>query len=288
MPRTSAGESVARKHSPLLAPEPSAASSALRWLRPRREGDPTPCGFALRPRKLGPTQRQRSVRLLLQRTPLPRLPHQSLDDGADCGADRARVGSPLPSGSYRAVDARPELEPPKTGASGPGARRTGHRALEAEGLATEKNAAWLGAHLVSVEESGFLLIPNVVRTGALRGQTAVLRHWYRRERISVISRVSVSSPATTPRPLYHLWFDNIRQEEVCLTSPFAPTTCTSPLTSRWRLPTCIAARRFPIRNCSKVCILVFYMEFGMQDNMEIDPRDTPIQLECRLPSADWQ
>ena len=32
-------------------------------------------------------------------------------------------------------------------------------------------------------------------------------------------------------------------------------TCTSPLTSRWRLPTCIAARRFPTRNCSKVCVL---------------------------------
>src|SRR5215472_12518055 len=48
----------------------------------------------------------------------PWLPHPSLDDGTDRGADRARVWRPLSSVSYRAVDAPPELEPPETGAAG--------------------------------------------------------------------------------------------------------------------------------------------------------------------------
>ena len=67
--------------------------------------------------------------------------------------------------------------------------------METEGLAaSKKNAARLGAHLVFADESGFLLIPNVVKTWAPRGQTPVLRHYYRRERISVISGVSPLAP----------------------------------------------------------------------------------------------
>ncbi|PYV20511.1 MAG: IS630 family transposase [Acidobacteria bacterium] len=109
------------------------------------------------------------------------------------------------------------MEPPETGASGAGARRAGHRTLEAEGLApSKKNAARLGAHLVFADESGFLLIPNVIKTWAPRGQTPVLRHAYRRERISVISGVSVSPQRQHLGLYYQLWFGNIRQEEVCL------------------------------------------------------------------------
>src|SRR6516225_12123420 len=57
-----------------------AASSVLRWLRARRRGGPDALRVRSspgRPPKLGPTQR-------------PRLPYQSLDDGTDRGADRAR------------------------------------------------------------------------------------------------------------------------------------------------------------------------------------------------------
>jgi len=60
------------------------------------------------------------------------------------------------------------------------------------------------------------LIPNVVKTWAPRGQTPILRHWYRRERISVISGVSVSPQRQHLGLYYQLWFDNIRQEEVCV------------------------------------------------------------------------
>jgi transposase len=45
---------------------------------------------------------------------------------------------------------------------------------------------------VFVDESGFLLIPPVQRTWAPVGQTPVLRHSYRRERLSVIGGLSVS------------------------------------------------------------------------------------------------
>jgi len=82
--------------------------------------------------------------------------------------------------------------------------------------AYKKNAARLGAHLVFADESGFLLIPNVVKTWAPRGRTPLLRHRYRRDRISVISGISVSPQRRHLGLYYQLWFGNIRQEEVCL------------------------------------------------------------------------
>ena len=94
--------------------------------------------FARTPAEVGTDSASALGEVAAPGTPRPRLPHQSLDDGADCGAHRARVGSPLSSRSYRAVDAQPELESPETGASGPGARRTGDHTLEAEGLAPGK------------------------------------------------------------------------------------------------------------------------------------------------------
>ena len=65
--------------------------------------------------------------------------------------------------------------------------------MEAPGLASgKKNASRLGAHLVFVDESGFLLVPSVHRTWAPRGVTPIHRHRYRRDKISVISGISVS------------------------------------------------------------------------------------------------
>jgi transposase len=75
----------------------------------------------------------------------------------------------------------------------------------------------MGAHLVFADESGFQLIPNVVQTWAPQGQTPVHRHRQgKREKISVISGISVS-PKRHHLSLYYLLFlDNIGQEEVCL------------------------------------------------------------------------
>lgn len=81
--------------------------------------------------------------------------------------------------------------------------------MEAQALAAgKKNATRLGAHLVFVDESGFMMIPSVRRTWAPIGQTPIVRHYYRRERISVIGGLSLS-PAR--RRLGLLWRDNQRE-----------------------------------------------------------------------------
>jgi transposase len=49
-----------------------------------------------------------------------------------------------------------------------------------------------GAHLVFLDESGFMLTPSVRRTWAPVGQTPVLDVWDRRDRISAISSISIS------------------------------------------------------------------------------------------------
>jgi transposase len=68
---------------------------------------------------------------------------------------------------------------------------------------------------VFADESGFLLIPQVVKTWAPRGQTPVHRHRYRRDKISVISGISVSPQRQHLSLFYHLYFQNLGQEEVC-------------------------------------------------------------------------
>ncbi len=79
----------------------------------------------------------------------------------------------------------------------------------------KKNAARLGAHLVFADESGFLLIPHLAKTWAPCGRTPVQRHRYRRDKISVISGISVSPKRHHLGLYYQFWFQNIGQEEVC-------------------------------------------------------------------------
>jgi transposase len=79
----------------------------------------------------------------------------------------------------------------------------------------KKNAARLGAHLVFVDESGFLLIPTVRRTWAPRGQTPIIRHRYRRDKISVISGVSVSPTRRRVGLYWRFHAKNIQHAEVC-------------------------------------------------------------------------
>ncbi len=80
----------------------------------------------------------------------------------------------------------------------------------------KKNAIRLGAHLVFVDESGFLLVPTVHRTWAPRGVTPIHRHLYRRDKISVISGISVS-PLRSRLGLYYQLHvkKNINQSAVC-------------------------------------------------------------------------
>ena len=79
-----------------------------------------------------------------------------------------------------------------------------------------KKAARMGGHIVFADESGFLLMPHVVKTWAPRGQTPVHRHGYRRDKISAISGVSVSPKRQSLGLFYQLYFHNIGQEEVCV------------------------------------------------------------------------
>ncbi|HWZ78151.1 MAG TPA: IS630 family transposase [Candidatus Sulfotelmatobacter sp.] len=90
--------------------------------------------------------------------------------------------------------------------------------MATKGLAADKkNATRLGAHLVFADESGFLLIPYVAKTWSPQGCTPV--HYYhqrRRDKVSVISGISVSPRRQRLGLYYQLYFDNIGQEEVCL------------------------------------------------------------------------
>src|SRR5687767_3493376 len=81
--------------------------------------------------------------------------------------------------------------------------------------ASKKNAARLGAYLVFVDESGFLLIPTVLRTWAPRGCTPILHHRYRRDKVSVISGISVSPQRQRLGLFYRMHLTNIGQVEVC-------------------------------------------------------------------------
>jgi transposase len=65
-----------------------------------------------------------------------------------------------------------------------------------------------GAHLVFLDESGFMLNPCVRRTWAPRGQTPVLDAWDRRDRISAISSITVSPKARRLNLYFDLLPDN--------------------------------------------------------------------------------
>lgn len=58
--------------------------------------------------------------------------------------------------------------------------------------AGKKDAARLGAHVVFAGQSGFMMIASVHRTWAPVGQTPIVRHYYRRDRVSVIGGLWVS------------------------------------------------------------------------------------------------
>ena len=79
----------------------------------------------------------------------------------------------------------------------------------------KKNAKRLGAHIVFVDESGFMLIPGVRRTSALRGETPIHHHRYGHDRISVISGVSVSPTRHRFGLYYQLHRNNIHRIEAC-------------------------------------------------------------------------
>jgi len=89
--------------------------------------------------------------------------------------------------------------------------------MEAAALgAGKKNARRLNAHLAFLDESGFLLLPNVKRTWAPRGETPLVRHRYSRDKISAISAVTVSPQRHRFGFYIHFHAANITGVEVTL------------------------------------------------------------------------
>lgn len=83
------------------------------------------------------------------------------------------------------------LEPPETGAPRQPAGRGGHPALEGGALARgQKKAAKEKRTLVFLDESGFYLLPAVVRTYAPKGKTPVLRERLTHDHLSAISAIT--------------------------------------------------------------------------------------------------
>ena len=78
----------------------------------------------------------------------------------------------------------------------------------------KKNATRLAAHLVFIDESGFLLIPSVRKAWSPVGQTPVLRHRYAHDRVSAISGIAVSPKRRRCTVYCHLYEDNIQGAEV--------------------------------------------------------------------------
>jgi transposase len=71
-----------------------------------------------------------------------------------------------------------------------------------------REAQTRGAHLVFLDESGFMLTPSVRRTWAPRGITPILDAWDRRDRISAISSITVSPKNRRLNLLFDLLPDN--------------------------------------------------------------------------------
>jgi len=69
---------------------------------------------------------------------------------------------------------------------------------------------------VFLDESGFMLIPLLWRTWAPRGQTPVVRHLYRRERLSVISALTISPRRRHLGLYFSLQVRNIKGGDVAI------------------------------------------------------------------------
>jgi len=97
----------------------------------------------------------------------------------------------------------------------------------------QKKVQRLKAHLAFLDESGFLLIPNVRRTWAPRGRTPIIWHRYRHDRISAISAVTVSFQRQRLGLYFHLHRENISQSEVVLFLRYLLQQIRGPIVLLW-------------------------------------------------------
>jgi DDE superfamily endonuclease len=106
--------------------------------------------------------------------------------------DPQRVRRELPSGTREPFAKEVEVEFAKARASSEPAGRRSDRTLERGALAfSEKGAIEEGRTILFVDQSGFYLLPTVVRTYAPIGQTPILREQLSRDHLSVISGITL-------------------------------------------------------------------------------------------------
>lgn len=89
------------------------------------------------------------------------------------------------------------------------------------------------AHLVFLDESGYMLTPTVRRTWAPRGQTPILDCWDRRDRLSAISCLTVSPKTSRLNLYFQLLPDNVHGENVVAFLRELKARLGGPLTVLW-------------------------------------------------------
>jgi hypothetical protein len=113
-------------------------------------------------------------------------------------SDPKGVWSELPSGSRQPFAQGFEAELAKTAAPGESERRGGHRALERGEVAfSQKRAQKEGRTIVFADQSGFYLLPMVVRTYAPVGRTPILKEHLTRDHLSAMSAITLEKASST-------------------------------------------------------------------------------------------
>lgn len=186
-------------------------ASIYRWLRRANDGD----GLAAQPHpgpapRLSAAQQRRLLELLRQGADAHGWPNRLWTTRRVAELIRRRFAIPLHHDHVgRFLRTRLEWTPQKPE----------RRARERDALAiarwqqTElprlaRSSRQRGAHLVFLDESGFQLNPCVRRTWAPRGQTPILAAWDRRDKLSVISSITVSPQAGRLNLYFDVLADN--------------------------------------------------------------------------------
>jgi transposase len=108
------------------------------------------------------------------------------------GGDQKRVWGQLSSGSCESFAQSLEAEPAEAAASGESEGRGSYRTLERKEMAfPEKRALKEGRTIVFADQSGFYLLPMVVRTYAPVGKTPILKENLTRAHLSAMSAITL-------------------------------------------------------------------------------------------------
>jgi hypothetical protein len=113
-------------------------------------------------------------------------------------SDPKGVWGELSSGSCESFAQSAEAEPAEAPAPSEPARRGGHRALERKEVAfPQKRALKEGRTIAFADQSGFYLLPMVVRTYAPVGKTPILKENLTRDHLSAMRAPSPSKASST-------------------------------------------------------------------------------------------